>query len=77
MATRDQQDDGFVMVGSFPDATSAHLAAGALEAAGIPVQFADEYTANLYPHGGVVGGVKVLVPRSSLAEAEAILAGAA
>ena len=67
--------DDFVIVRSFPDAISAHLAAGALEAAGIAVRFADEYTANMYPHGAVVGGVKVLVPRSSLMNAEAILAG--
>ena len=70
-----EHDDEFVIVRSFPDSTSAYLAAGALEAAGIAVRFADEYTASLYPLTAVVGGVKLLVPRSSLMEAEAILVG--
>ena len=74
-SNHDQEENDFVIVRSFPDVTSAHLAAGALEAAGIAVRFADEYTANMYPHGAVVGGVKVLVPRSSLMDAETILAG--
>jgi len=76
MANHNDEHD-FVIVRSFPDVASAHLAAGALEAAGIRVRFADEYTANMYPHGGVVGGVKLLVPRSALMDAEEILAGPA
>jgi Putative prokaryotic signal transducing protein len=74
MAHPDERDD-YVIVRSFPDGTSAHLAAGALEAAGIPVRFADEYAASLYPLGTLVGGVKLLVPRSALNDAEAIPAG--
>jgi arsenate reductase len=64
--------DDYVVIRSFPNVTEAKLAAGLLESAGIEVQLGDEYAANLYPHGAPTGGVKLLVPRSAVAEAEAI-----
>jgi arsenate reductase len=66
--------DDYVVIRSFPNVTEAHLAAGVLESAGIAVQFGDEYASNLYPRGAPTGGVKLLVPRSAVAEAEAIFA---
>jgi low molecular weight phosphotyrosine protein phosphatase len=66
--------DDYVVIRSFPNVTEAHLAAGVLESAGIAVQFGDEYASNLYPRGAPSGGVKLLVPRSAVAEAEAIFA---
>jgi arsenate reductase len=66
--------EDYVVIRSFPNVTEAHLAAGLLESAGIAVQFSDEYAANLYPRGAPTGGVKLLVPRSAVAEAEAIFA---
>jgi hypothetical protein len=70
---RDDESDEFVVLRAFPDVTSAHLAAGVLESAGIDVKFADEYAASFYPMGAVVGGVKLFVRRSSAADADAIL----
>jgi len=63
----------FVVLQSFPNIVEAKLAAGLLEGAGIEVRIADEYASGLYPRGGVVGGVKLLVPESSLANAKVIL----
>ena len=65
---------GYVVIRSFPNVTEAELAAGLLKSAGIEVQFGDEYAANLYPRGAVTGGVKLWVPRTSVADAEAIFA---
>ena len=65
---------GYVLIRSFPNVTEAELAAGLLKSAGIEVQFGDEYAANLYPRGAVTGGVKLWVPRTSVADAEAIFA---
>ncbi len=70
---RDVQEDEFVFLRAFPDVTSAHLAAGVLESAGIDVKFTDEYAAGFYPMGAVVGGVKLFVPRSAAEEADEIL----
>lgn len=71
-----REDDDFVVIRSFPHSTAAHLAAGLLDSAGIEVKFADEYAANLYPPGAVVGGVKLLVRQSVVPDAEAILSDA-
>ena len=65
--------DSFVVIRSFPNAAEAQLAAGLLTSAGIEVQLGDEYMANLYPRTPI-GGVKLLVPRSSVDEAAAVFA---
>ena len=65
--------DDFVVIRSFPNVAEAHLAAGLLSSAGIEVQLGNEYMANLYPRTPV-GGVKLLVPRSAVREAEAVFA---
>ena len=66
----------FVVLQAYPNIIEARLAAGLLESAGIEVQIADEYASGLYPRGAVVGGVKLLVPESSMANAKVILSAA-
>jgi hypothetical protein len=66
-------EDDLVVIQSFPDTTAAHLAAGLLESVGIESMLADEHMAGMYPHGGVVGGIKLLVRQSDREAAEAAL----
>jgi len=62
-----------VEVARVADPSEAELLAGELEAAGIPVELADEHGAELFAGAGTVQ-VRLLVPERRAAEAGAILA---
>ncbi|MDF1780863.1 MAG: DUF2007 domain-containing protein [Alcanivoracaceae bacterium] len=69
-------DTSLVKVASFSFPHEAHIAKASLEAAGIPAFVADENTVNMHwLYSNAMGGVRVLVARASLAEAQRILDG--
>lgn len=65
-----------VTVATFSTPHEASLAKADLEACGIPAFTADEFTIGVNPlYSNALGGIKVRVPASFLAEAQAVLAG--
>ncbi len=72
------EDDALVVVGRFIEPFDAHIAAGALEAAGVVAIIQLEHLAGLHaPLAVASGGALVLVPRRDLARALLVLEGSA
>lgn len=70
--------DALVVVGRFIEPFDAHIAAGALEAAGLVATIQQEHLAGLHaPLSVASGGALVLVPRRHLAQALLILKASA
>lgn len=68
-------DAPLVTVASYSFSHEAHLAKARLEAEGIPVFVADEYTVNVqWLYSNAIGGIKVQAPLRFAEEAKAILA---
>ena len=69
-----QEPPRFVVIRRFFDPFEARLTYATLEAAGIPVLIHNENFVNtVWTEAIAVGGVQILVPESSLTEAEALL----
>ncbi len=70
-----QEGDDWTLVARSLDPTEARLWCGCLQAAGVDAMVADAHLVQTHSLIGVaVGGVRVLVPSSQLAEAQAVLA---
>jgi hypothetical protein len=66
--------EDWVTIGQFSTPVEAHVAAGALTAAGIRSQILDEHTIGVNPfYSLALGGVRLLVARSRATEAVRVL----
>ena len=67
-------NEDWVTIGQFSTPVEAHVAAGALTAAGIRSQILDEHTIGVNPfYSLALGGVRLLVARSRATEAARLL----
>ncbi len=70
-----EYEGDFVTVAQILDATDAHIMRSCLEAAGIPAIIADANMVQMHSLLSIaVGGVRIRVPESHLAEAEEVIA---
>ena len=71
-----ETDGELARIGHFTDQGEAELARGFLEAQGIPARIARDAAGGNRPGIGAITGIRLLVPASLAAEAEALLAAA-
>ncbi len=67
MATRTETGGGWTAVATYNDLAAAHIAAGMLQAQGIPAQLTNATLAGVYPMTDTWAAIEMLVP-ASLAE---------
>lgn len=73
MATRTESGGGWTAVATYNDINTAHIAAGMLEAQGIPVQLTNATLAGVYPMTDTWAAIDMLVPASMAETANRLL----
>lgn len=71
--TYNKHDNEIVLCSEFANDTEAHIASAALEQAGIPCFIDGELFSRVYPVGGMLGGLRLMVKRKDLDRANDII----